>query len=38
MLYLAPPAEDIALVFLDTNVDGLTQAPIADADYWPGLT
>lgn len=30
---LAPPAEDIALVFLDNAVAGVTPAPIADADY-----
>jgi hypothetical protein len=34
---LAPPAEDIALVFLDTAVAGVTPAPIADADYLAGL-
>jgi hypothetical protein len=37
MLFLAPPAEDIALVFLDTEVAGVTPAPIADADYLAGL-
>jgi V8-like Glu-specific endopeptidase len=37
MLFLAPPAEDIALVFLDTTVTGVTPAPIADADYLAGL-
>jgi hypothetical protein len=36
-LYLAPPAEDIALVFLDDAVAGVTPAPIADADYLAGL-
>ena len=36
-LFLAPPAEDIALVFLDTAVAGVTPAPIADADYLAGL-
>jgi hypothetical protein len=36
-LYLAPPAEDIALVFLDAPVAGITPAPIADADYVAGL-
>jgi hypothetical protein len=36
-LFLAPPAEDIALVFLDTTVAGVTPAPIADADYLAGL-
>ena len=30
---LAPPAEDIALVFLDAAVAGITPAPIADAGY-----
>jgi hypothetical protein len=30
---LAPPAEDIALVFLDGPVAGITPAPIADAGY-----
>jgi Trypsin len=34
---LAPPAEDIALVFLDANVAGVTPAPIAGADYLAGL-
>jgi Trypsin len=34
---LAPPAEDIALVFLDDAVAGVTPAPIADADYLAGL-
>jgi hypothetical protein len=34
---LAPPAEDIALVFLDDPVAGVTPAPIADADYLAGL-
>lgn len=29
--YLAPPAEDIALVFLDSGVAGVTPAPVADA-------
>jgi hypothetical protein len=36
-LYLAPPHEDIALVFLDSAVAGVTPAPIADADYLAGL-
>jgi hypothetical protein len=36
-LFLAPPAEDIALVFLDVPVAGVTPAPIADADYLAGL-
>jgi S1-C subfamily serine protease len=30
---LAPPAEDIALVFLDAPVAGVTPAPIAGAGY-----
>ena len=30
---LAPPAEDIALVFLDESVDGVTPAPIAEERY-----
>jgi hypothetical protein len=30
---LAPPAEDIALVFLDAPVTGIAPAPIADAGY-----
>ena len=34
---LAPPAEDIALVFLDDPAAGVTPAPIADADYLAGL-
>ena len=34
---IAPPAEDIALVFLDAPVAGVTPAPIADADYLAGL-
>jgi hypothetical protein len=37
MLFLAPPAEDIALVFLDPTVAGVTPAPIVDADYLAGL-
>ena len=37
MLYLSPGHEDIALVFLDTAVTGVTPAPIADADYLAGL-
>ncbi|MGH3130859.1 MAG: trypsin-like serine protease [Gaiellaceae bacterium] len=35
--YLAPPAEDIALVFLDGDVAGVTPAPVADAGYLAGL-
>jgi Trypsin len=34
---LAPPAEDIALVFLDSAVAGVTPAPIAGAGYLDGL-
>jgi Trypsin len=34
---LAPPAEDIALVFLDAPVAGVTPAPVADAGYLDGL-
>ena len=30
---LAPPAEDIALVFLTSTVAGVTPAPVADAGY-----
>jgi hypothetical protein len=36
-IYLAPPAEDIALVFLDDDAAGVTPAPVADADYGSGL-
>ena len=36
-IFLAPPAEDIALVFLDDDVAGVTPAPVADADYLAGL-
>src|SRR5688500_8916623 len=36
-LYLSPGHEDIALVFLDSAVAGVTPAPIADADYLAGL-
>jgi Trypsin len=36
-LYLSPPAEDIALVFLDAPVAGITPAPIADPAYTAGL-
>jgi hypothetical protein len=32
-LFLSSPAEDIALVFLDNNVAGVTPAPIAGAGY-----
>lgn len=32
-IYLAPPAEDIALIFLSEDVEGVTPAPIADAGY-----
>jgi hypothetical protein len=34
---LAPPHEDIALVFLDDSVAGITPAPIAPAGYLDGL-
>src|SRR5215213_11015522 len=34
---LAPPAEDIALVFLDTTVAGVTPAPIAEEGYLDAL-
>jgi len=36
-IFLAPPAEDIALVFLDDAVAGVTPAPVAGADYLAGL-
>jgi hypothetical protein len=36
-IWLAPPAEDIALVFLDDAVAAVTPAPVADADYVEGL-
>ena len=36
-LYLSPGHEDIALVFLDSAVAGVTPAPIADADHLAGL-
>ncbi|HEX2774854.1 MAG TPA: trypsin-like serine protease, partial [Micromonosporaceae bacterium] len=32
-LYLAPPAQDIALIFLDEDVSGIIPAPVADAGY-----
>jgi S1-C subfamily serine protease len=35
--FLAPPAEDIALVFLDSTVAGVTPAPIAGPTYLAGL-
>jgi Trypsin len=35
--FLAPPAEDIALVFLDSTVAGVTPAPIAGPSYLAGL-
>ena len=35
--FLAPPAEDIALVFLDDEVAGITPAPIAGTDYLAAL-
>ncbi len=36
-LCLAPPAEDIALVFLQQSVSGVTPAPIAGPGYLDGL-
>lgn len=36
-LCLAPPAEDIALIFLTESVAGVDPAPVADADYLDGL-
>jgi Trypsin len=36
-IFLAPPAEDIALVFLDNAVAGVTPAPIAGAGYLAAL-
>jgi len=36
-LCLAPPAEDIGLVFLQQDVAGVTPAPVADAGYLDGL-
>jgi len=36
-LYLAPPHEDIALVFLDDDVAGVTPAPIAEPGYLDAL-
>lgn len=32
-LFLAPPAQDIALIYLEEDVQGITPAPIADAGY-----
>jgi Trypsin len=37
-LCLAPPAEDIGLVFLDAPVGGITPAPIAGPTYLAGLS
>ena len=37
MLCLAPPAEDIALVWLTESVAGVDPAPVADAGYLDGL-
>ena len=37
-LFLAPPAEDIGLVFLDAPVGGITPAPIAGPTYLAGLS
>lgn len=36
-LYLSPPAEDIALVFLAAPVTGITPAPIAEPGYLDAL-
>jgi Trypsin len=36
-IYLAPPAEDIALIFLEEAVSGVTPAPVADAGYLDAL-
>jgi hypothetical protein len=36
-LYLGPPEEDIALVFLTEDVSGVTPAPIAGPGYLDGL-
>ncbi|HEX7746419.1 MAG TPA: trypsin-like serine protease [Micromonosporaceae bacterium] len=36
-LYLASPAEDIALVFLSEDVSGITPATVADAGYLDAL-
>ena len=36
-LFLASPAEDIALIFLGSDVAGVTPAPVADAGYLDGL-
>jgi hypothetical protein len=36
-LFLAPPAEDIALVFLKTSVSGVTPAPVAGLGYLDSL-
>jgi hypothetical protein len=33
MLYLSPGHEDIALIFLEEDVTGVTPAPVADAGY-----
>jgi V8-like Glu-specific endopeptidase len=35
--YLASPAEDIALIFLSTEVSGISPAPVADAGYLDSL-
>jgi hypothetical protein len=34
--FLKPGLEDVALVYLTTNVAGITPAPVADAGYWDG--
>jgi hypothetical protein len=36
-LFLASPAEDIALIFLDETVSGITPAEVADAGYLDAL-
>jgi len=36
-LCLAPPAEDVGLVFLQRDESGVTPAPVADAGYLDGL-
>src|SRR5215218_3375982 len=35
--YLEPGNEDVALIFLDEPVTGVTPSPVADADYWVGV-
>jgi V8-like Glu-specific endopeptidase len=36
-LFLASPAEDIALIFLESDVSGVTPAPVAEPGYLDGL-